>query len=322
MSEYLLIEEIRQDILNGVRKILELWDDADGQSENKTHKGENVLIYGVPGSGKSYTINSEYPLLESESERVVFHPDYSYSDFVGQITPLFNEISGKIEYPFVAGPFTRLLKKAIDSSELNKMHFLVIEEINRGNAPAIFGDLFQLLDRNPSGESVYAITNYQISKILYNGNIDVKIKIPNNFIILATMNTSDQNVFTLDTAFKRRWKMRMIVNDFDSVSFATQELFGTTITWKAFAEKINDKVINSQPGMLSNEDKRLGAYFITETEINDVTLFAEKVLMYLWNDVFRYDRTDVFIDTYKSLDQLISDFKLIKFKVFQPELFE
>jgi len=126
-------------------------------------RGRNILLYGVPGSGKSYTIKQEYCDDEERMERVVFHPDYTYSDFVGQILP--NVTEKMVNYEFKPGPFTRLLKKAYDNPSIE--FFLIIEEINRGNAPAIFGDIFQLLDRNDKGESEYSISNTDIAKIVY-----------------------------------------------------------------------------------------------------------------------------------------------------------
>jgi len=133
-------------------------------------------------------------------ERIIFHPDYTYSDFVGQILPRVNEDSS-VSYEFTPGPFTNILKKAYLNPE--KEYFLIIEEINRGNAPAIFGDIFQLLDRNKDGASEYEITNNDVANIIY-GDKNHKVSIPSNMSILCTMNTSDQNVFTLDTAFQRR----------------------------------------------------------------------------------------------------------------------
>ena len=147
-------------------------------------------------------------------ERLVFHPDYMYSDFIGQILPVVRD--DKVRYEFAPGPFTKLLKKAYENPDKN--FYLIVEEINRGNAPAIFGEVFQLLDRiddeegeYPVGTSEYAITNSNIAQIVY-GDEKRKVRLPSNFSIIGTMNTSDQNVFTLDTAFQRRWIMRMIPN--------------------------------------------------------------------------------------------------------------
>lgn len=137
--------------------------------------GANVLLYGVPGSGKSWTIEQDYCSDESRMERLVFHPDYTYSDFIGQILP--NVSDGIVSYKFTEGPFTSLVKKAYTNPE--KMFYLIIEEINRGNAPAIFGEVFQLLDRDDDGTSEYGITNVDISNIVY-GNPNKKVRIPSN----------------------------------------------------------------------------------------------------------------------------------------------
>jgi len=187
--------------------------------------GENILLYGVPGSGKSFTIKKDYCDDERCMERVVFHPEYSYTDFVGQILP---KITGeKLEYVFTPGPFTRILKRAYEDPD--NMYYLVIEEINRGNAASIFGDIFQLLDRDENGSSEYGITNADISYEVY-GDDNLKIKILGNLTFLATMNTSDQNVFSLDTAFKRRWNLKMIKNDIKNSKYATYPIWDTEIT--------------------------------------------------------------------------------------------
>ena len=144
--------------------------------------GANYLLYGVPGSGKSYTVKTEYCDDEERMERVVFHPDYTYSDFVGQIMPKLDE-ERRVYYDFSPGPFTRMLKKAYTTP--GKEFFLVIEELNRGNAPAIFGEVFQLLDRKERtdegtvGESSYGITNYYVADIVYE-NSDHPVLIPSN----------------------------------------------------------------------------------------------------------------------------------------------
>lgn len=267
-------------------------------------KGENILLYGVPGCGKSNTIKTQFCDDDDYMERAVFHPDYTYSDFIGQILPKISE-AGKVTYEFEPGPFTRILKDAVDHPQDN--YYLIVEEINRGNAPAIFGDIFQLLDRDDDGESEYGISNEAIAEYAYN-NKKKKVKIPSNLFILATMNTSDQNVFTLDTAFKRRWSMRHIENNIDDCIFGNHSVCGSDITWKAFAKTINDLIIEVNTENLSNEDNRLGAYFVRQHELDDPRLFGEKVLMYLWNDAFKYDHEKVFKSEYHTLDQLIDGF--------------
>lgn len=285
------------------------------QPYGDTQVAENILLYGVPGCGKSYTIKTEYCDDDDHMERAVFHPDYTYSDFVGQILPRVDE--GHIEYRFEPGPFTRILKKAIEAPE--ESFYLVVEEINRGNAPAIFGDIFQLLDRGLDGCSEYGVSNENIAGYVY-GDVTTKIKIPGNLFVLATMNTSDQNVFTLDTAFKRRWTMRMIENNIDACEYADHQICAWGITWGTFAKTINQKITELGENNLSNEDNRLGAYFVREADLNDAERFGEKILMYLWNDAFKFDHDKVFKSEYRTLDELINGFIRDGFAVFSDDI--
>ena len=342
---------------------------------NRITTGCNVLLYGVPGSGKSYTIEHEYCKLGSKVERLVFHPDYTYSDFIGQILPAVDD-NGQVSYEFTAGPFTNILREAYNNPATE--YILIIEEINRGNAPAIFGEVFQLLDRKveyrevdddgfPIGTSEYGIANANIAKIVY-GDEKHKVRIPSNLSIIGTMNTSDQNVFTLDTAFQRRWDMRLIENNFENVdaSLAEATILDTSVTWKDFCTEINKIVVGNGVRMTSAEDKRLGAYFVhlrdlkfdekmgnlaegeydalrkkeshkqltdTEkarlTEIRDAMKqnrkFPEKVIKYLWDDAFKFNREIIFETTdYQSLEQIIRAFmyaeKLDRFKMFKENV--
>ena len=283
-------------------------DDDDNVSRVKG--GKNILFYGVPGSGKSYAI-SKICDDESVMERVVFHPDYSYSDFVGQIMPRLNE-ENKLEYVFTPGPFTKILYEAEHNP--GKMFYLVIEEINRGNAPAIFGEIFQLLDRKDAAkypgeedESEYGISNYDIAKEVYDGDADHLVRIPSNLTVLATMNTSDQNVFTFDTAFQRRWDMKHTPNKFtDGHAFDLIE--GSNITWGSFAYVVNDLVIEIDSGMGGSGDKRLGVYFVKPSELSTVA-FSEKVLKYLWDDAFRMDKQMVFDKKMTSLEKVLEAYQ-------------
>lgn len=290
-------------------------DIPDDEEIIPTDGADNILLYGVPGCGKSYTIKTEYCDDDDHMERAVFHPDYTYSDFVGQILPRVDE--GHIEYRFEPGPFTRILKKAVETPD--ESFYLVVEEINRGNAPAIFGDIFQLLDRDESGCSEYGVSNENISNHIY-GDATTKIKIPGNLFVLATMNTSDQNVFTLDTAFKRRWTMRMIENNIDACEYADHQICAWGITCGAFARTINQKIIELGENNLSNEDNRLGAYFVREADLNDAERFGEKILIYLWNDAFKFDHDKVFKAEYRTLDELIVGFVRVGFAVFSDDI--
>lgn len=312
--------------------------------ENTNFIGRNILLYGVPGSGKSFTIKQEYCDDEERLERLVFHPDYTYSDFVGQILPNVSE--GIVNYEFKAGPFTRLLKRAYENPTIE--FFLIIEEINRGNAPAIFGEIFQLLDRIEAGSSEYGISNTDIAKVVY-GDETRKVRIPSNLTIIGTMNTSDQNVFTLDTAFQRRWDMRMIENSFDRADekFANHPILDTTVTWKTFCTAINNIILEKNVHMTSSEDKRLGIYFVHMHDLiydenaenpnleelervkakQNNSRFPEKVLKYLWDDAFKFSREGIFeVSQYNSLEAVVRKFTSEKnngrFKVFKENVLD
>lgn len=280
--------------------------------------GENVLFYGVPGSGKSHTIETEYG--NQNIVRIVFHPDYMNTDFIGQILPTVKD-DKTITYEFTPGPFTKIMKKAY--KDPSNMYYLVIEEINRGNAPAIFGEIFQLLDRSEDGTSKYAVVNYAVAREMY-GNPSNPIKIPSNLTILATMNTSDQNVFTLDTAFQRRWNMKMIKNDIENAIHKDVEILDTKISWGAFNNTINYFILNSNTTSLSSEDKRLGAYFIAPHDLNRANLFEEKVIKYLWDDAFKFSRDKIFDSELKSLEDVVDKFQeergTAKFSIFNQSV--
>mgnify|MGYP000958303419 CR=1 FL=1 len=257
-------------------------ENIDYDHSERISGGTNVLLYGVPGSGKSWTIEHEYCDKDSHVERLVFHPDYTNADFIGQILPVVDE-DKQVTYEFTPGPFTTILRNAYRNPM--KKYILIIEEINRGNAPAIFGEIFQLLDRKvemrdgddgfPVGTSEYGITHKNIAEFVY-GNPEHKVRIPSNLSIIGTMNTSDQNVFTLDTAFQRRWRMRLIENNFDNVraSLANAQILDTGVTWRKFCETVNTIIIGNKSKMASAEDKRLGVYFVHENDLK----FDERAL--------------------------------------------
>ena len=194
---------------------------------------------------------------------------------------------------------------------------MIIEEINRGNAPAIFGEIFQLLDRKDAesypedvvGESIYGISNYDVANEVY-GNSEYEVRIPSNMSILATMNTADQNVFTLDTAFQRRWKMEHIPNKFvfEEGEHALDTIQGSRVNWGTFATVVNDIIIDINQDTSGSEDKRLGAYFVKTNELSQ-KVFAEKVLKYLWDDAFKMDKEAVFDSKFKSLEAVIETYE-------------
>ena len=285
-------------------------------NQSPINDAKNLIVYGTPGCGKSYYVENTL-LKDYDKEcyiRTTFYQDYSNTDFVGQIVPVVKE-DKTVTYEFNPGPFTIALNKAIQNP--NKHVALVIEELNRGNAPSIFGDIFQLLDRI-NGVSQYQITNVNIQKYLEEQNPNYKfeyIKLPGNFNIFATMNTSDQNVFTLDTAFKRRWEFIKIKNVFTSDhQFKNKFLPGLEINWEEFCNAINNAILNDD-SFINSEDKQLGVYFISEDGLRinkedfsteeDRRKFAFKVFEYLWDDVAKFNRENWFKNDIKSLDQLI-----------------
>lgn len=323
--------------------------------------GSNIILYGVPGAGKSHTIKTEYLDKKTKTERVVFHPDYTYSDFVGQILP--KSINGNVTYDFIPGPFTKIVRDAYRNP--SEKFILIIEEINRGNAPAIFGDIFQLLDRdemakiydetsktyveNPNYKaSEYGISNADVAKIVYE-NESHEVKLPSNLSIICTMNTSDQNVFTLDTAFQRRWNMRLIDNSFkkdteEEKMFAETHILDTDVSWENFCETINAQILEKNQNMTSSEDKRLGTHFVNQDDLYfdddalDLTKdgsirkqaelrnrrFPEKIIKYLWDDAFKFYRDEIFKGEFNSLEKVISEFtsklKNDRFNIFKDNI--
>lgn len=299
--------------------------------------GYNKIYYGTPGCGKSFFVNSKYNIEDNFVFRTVFHPEYSNADFVGQIIPLVDKKdNSKITYDFHDGIFTQALKCALNHP--NKNVILIIEEINRGNASAIFGEIFQLLDRNSDGTSIYSIKNHFLSVSLKQ-SIDFEIKLPSNLYLIATMNNSDQNVYTLDTAFKRRWELEKIKNTFDDIesyaniasvpenlkykyNLSNMYIPGSKFTWKKFVTEVNKKISTKGKNFsIVSEDKELGVYFVNEKYLSltpdnyDEKLlkaFAEKVLMYIWNDIAKVDPSKWFKfsdDESRTLDVLLAKFE-------------
>ena len=315
-----------------------------------TTKGTSInkIFFGTPGCGKSYHI--EHDILGKDNDakeyvgdyskerviRTTFYQDYSNTDFVGQILPkIVKGESGEkdiVEYIFNPGPLTLALIQAI--SNPTKKVALVIEEINRGNAPAIFGDIFQLLDRDENGISEYGIVNVSMMDYLnaYEFTVDgekkrytfSEIKIPGNMDIFATMNTSDQNVYTLDTAFVRRWDKEKIRNSFKNCTFKAMPIPGMPqYTWEEFVTCINKCIAGHLEDLQVNEDKQIGAFFVKESLLasKDAEKFAYKVFDYLWSDVAKLDH-GIFFNHFDTLESLIDAYKTSGVGVFKTGVFE
>ena len=281
----------------------------------------NRIFFGAPGTGKSYTLEKERKLLQGEDsldyERVTFHPDYSYANFVGTYKPVpgtDNENHDVITYTYVPGPFMRLFVKAMRNrqEENVKPYVLLIEEINRANVAAVFGDVFQLLDRADNNFSEYPIQtsedmrNYLAHELGGNANDYSTIRIPDNMFIWATMNSADQGVFPMDTAFKRRWDFTYLgINDSETRIRGKYVRLGINgaqrVEWNNLRKAIN--------GFLShekiNEDKQLGPYFISKKIVEPaegdeidrerfISTFKNKVIMYLFEDAAKQKRPQLF----------------------------
>lgn len=370
--------------LNGVKEALPPKTDT-------TSIPFNCIFFGAPGTGKSFNLNkNKDELISSENnyERVTFHPDYSYANFVGCYKPIMRENKSyqslddnkkdilnilhdnnktaqdkydilyekfknngegltripillglycdgdftikkndgsdaanssveknhgkairpyvtllpdsdtdEIAYEYIPGPFMRILTKALRNSEEN--YLLIIEEINRANIAAVFGDVFQLLDRDKSGNSEYEIqTSEDMRKYLKKElGIDMPtIRIPNNMYIWATMNSADQGVYPMDTAFKRRWNFKYfdIDNGESSIQDKVVEICGESVNWNRLRKAIN----NELSGNKINEDKLMGAHFLPESVLEDhekfINAFKNKVIMYLFEDAAKQKRSTIF----------------------------
>ena len=285
-----------------------------------------IMLYGAPGTGKSYSISSKirqsYPgFNECDDNPYVFrttiYRDYSYFDFIGNIMPVTKD--GKISYEFVPGIFTSALFAALRNQDSGIDVYLILEEMSRGDIASIFGDIFQLLDRDDTGKSMYGINNKSIYEYLILNRAlkpGYKIVIPKNLHIIGTVNTSDQNVNVIDTAFKRRFDFKYVgvepksnnngyVNNF-SINFTSDNQY----EWVKLYQAINHVIINDL-GLA--EDKQLGPFFLKDKG-NDALnrkQVANKLLHYLWQDVERvsYTSGSLFADGITSFSQLYYAFK-------------
>ncbi|MDD6803657.1 MAG: AAA family ATPase [Prevotellaceae bacterium] len=331
IKQYYCFLKAREVVLGNTKPI----DNASGNTKNIDNLSCQQIFYGAPGTGKSHRINEE---TEGESViRTTFHPDSDYSTFVGAYKPTMGLLpicdergqpmkigssvlhKEQIVYEFVDQAFLQAYVNAwkyyAQNSFAAKKQFLVIEEINRGNCAQIFGDLFQLLDRNDNGFSDYPINadkdmkkqlrkafngiridNAESINQLYHGRDIVNevlagdiLLLPDNLYIWATMNTSDQSLFPIDSAFKRRWEWQYMPigkgynKDGSEIKWAIE---GATkkYDWWSFIENINAQIAEAT----QSEDKKLGFFFCKATDnLISTEKFVGKVIFYLWNDVFK-----------------------------------
>lgn len=303
----LMVDTLIPSSISNWKDILEKMDAAcDKEVANikiEDVKGKKVplqqIFYGTPGSGKSYKIKEyiefAYPDEKERDEYVIrttFHPDSDYASFVGCYKPKMD--GDNIKYEFMPQAFTEAYVKAWQKPE--KRVYLIIEEINRGNCAQIFGDLFQLLDRK-NGVSEYPINadadlRQYLEKELGKGKDGIKggkLKLPSNLSIWATMNTSDQSLFPMDSAFKRRWSWECVPIDYkhkDSSKFNIN-IDNKSYGWNDFLRAVNERIVKAT----DSEDKQMGNFFINGDV--DERQFIDKVMFYLWNDICKEEyRTD------------------------------
>ena len=276
---------------------------------NKAPLALQQIYYGAPGTGKSHGIKKLLKEMNVPKEnifRTTFHPDSDYSSFVGAYKPTMKPVDDKykavvgkdeeIAYSFVPQTFIKAYTQAYKKP--NENVYLIIEEINRGNCAQIFGDLFQLLDRDDNGVSEYPIKadsdlKMYLEEELENhpdGIKDGELCLPSNLYIWATMNTSDQSLFPIDSAFKRRWDW-----EYEPIKYKNKdwviEIAGNKYSWISFQRIINDMIFEAT----NSEDKMLGDYFVRPyNNIISEKQFVNKVLFYLWNDVCKDGDGDIF----------------------------
>jgi hypothetical protein len=283
------------DAAEGIEDDLPLKEEV--YSDHLVTGGTNIILYGAPGTGKSYEVDrlSKDGLVI----RTSFYDTTEFSDFLGSIK--LKEDGERVSYGFSPGPFSEALITALRNPE--KKVYLVIEEINRGKAAAIFGDIFILLDRSPDGRSIYGIAppSREFRKWLSSevGEEVEQVRIPPNLWLLATMNSADQGVYFLDTAFRRRWNQRYQPIDFSvcpEINLKVVHSTGTTVDvlWQAFGIALNHILSNE---LHLPEDRLLGPWFISGSDMDGIGTVPSKLLIYLWDDILRHSGRSAVFDT-------------------------
>ena len=279
------------------------------QNSSQDKPSFQIIFYGAPGTGKSHRIKKLLKKMNVPKEnifRTTFHPDSDYSSFVGAYKPTMKPVDDKykavvgkdeeIAYSFVPQTFIKAYTQAYKNP--NENVYLIIEEINRGNCAQIFGDLFQLLDRDDNGVSEYPIKADSDLEMYLKGELkdypdgikDGELWLPSNLYIWATMNTSDQSLFPIDSAFKRRWDWEYEPIKYMNTDWGI-EVGGNMYSWTSFQIEVNNRIFEAT----NSEDKMLGDFFVKpNNNVISEKLFINKVLFYLWNDVCKDGDGDIF----------------------------
>ena len=296
--------------------------------KDKTRKtgGINLIVYGAPGVGKSKYLEDNF-CKPGLFRRVVFHPEYSYFDFVGSYKPVpiysyeedadlktadqraFKRGIPYIDYQYVEGPFIQVLCESLMDPE--RMHTLLIEELNRANAASVFGEVFQLLDRLEDGSSEFPVEpSKELRAHLISKGLAPFIKngivLPSNMNIVATMNSADQGVSVIDAAFKRRWNFKYLRINIDKAIHRDEIISynNQSYTWGTFITSINNRL--KQLGI--NEDRLIGPYFIKPDQVKS-SAAIDKLLLYLWDDVLRHQRSQgAFLSSITCFSDLVDNF--------------
>lgn len=313
----------------------------------------NRIFFGAPGTGKSYELNEQTKKFiggdTTYYERVTFHPEYTHSGFFGTYKPVPNPRDvDKITYAFIPGPFLRVLSKALINANTEtekKPYVLLIEEINRANVASVFGEVFQLLDREDDGANVeflnaskysispsedvkkYLVDEFKKAGLETTTEVFSDIRIPDNMFIWASMNSADQGVFPMDTAFKRRWEFEYfgINKSEEKIKDYFFKVKDEVINWNALRKAINYRLTS----LKINEDKLMGPFFISNKVLNTCTYdhsivikaIQNKVIMYLFEDAGRQKRKDIFVNGYeKTYSEICADFEKKGLNIFAKEI--